>query len=45
MKLSVYGRKIEIAKMSDKWVVYYLGNEGKKRTAYDIIVPNELKET
>ena len=45
MKLSVYGRRIEITKYCEKWVVFYLGNEGKKRTAYDIIIPQELKES
>jgi hypothetical protein len=44
MKLNVYGKKIEVSKISGNWVVFYLGNEGKKRTAHDIIIPQELKE-
>ena len=44
MKLNVYGRKIEIIRKQSQWTVFYLGNEGKKRTAYDIIIPEELKE-
>ena len=44
MKLNVYGRKVEVVKISNNWVVYYLGNEGKKRTAYDIMIPDDLKE-
>ena len=44
MKLNAYGRKIEIVRISDKWVAYYLGNEGKKRSAHDIIIPEELGE-
>lgn len=42
MKLNAYGRKIEIVKMADNWIVYFLGNEGKKRTAHDIIIPSEI---
>lgn len=44
MKLLMYGRKIEVLKSNDKWSVFYLGNEGKKRTAHDIVIPQELKK-
>ncbi|MFT5700426.1 MAG: hypothetical protein ACI8ZB_003300 [Desulforhopalus sp.] len=44
MKLWVYGRKIEILRSNDKWSVFYLGNEGKKRTAHDIVIPPELEK-
>jgi hypothetical protein len=44
MKLNVYGKKIEVTKISGKWTVFYIGNEGKRRTAYDIVIPDELKE-
>lgn len=44
MKLYVYGRKIEILRSNDKWSVFYLGNEGKKRTAHDIVIPPELEK-
>lgn len=44
MKLNVYGKKIEVVKTNDNWIVYYLGSEGKKRTAHDIVIPNELEE-
>ena len=44
MKFNVYGRKIEIVKSLNGWDIFYLGNEGKKRTAHDIIIPMDLKE-
>lgn len=44
MKLNVYGKKIEVSKISGNWTVFYLGNEGKKRAAHDIVIPHELKE-
>jgi len=30
MKLTIYGKKIEIIKISGRWVAYYIGSEGKK---------------
>lgn len=45
MKFEAYGKQIEILKESDdRWSVYYLGCEGKKRTADDIPIPTDLKE-
>ena len=46
MKLNVFGRDVEISKDSKgAWVAYYLGNEGKKRLAQDIIIPKQLAES
>jgi len=44
MKLNVYGRKIEIVKPGENWEIFFLGNEGKKRIAHDIIIPQDLEE-
>ena len=44
MKFRAYGKEIEVVWERNRWATYYLGNEGKKRTAYDIIIPSELKE-
>jgi len=44
MKFNVYDKKIEVTKVSGNWIVFYIGNEGKNRTAYDIVIPDELKE-
>lgn len=46
MKLNVFGRDVEIIKDSrENWVAYYLGNEGKKRIAQDIVIPKQLSES
>jgi len=44
MKLNVYGRKIEIVRLEDRWAVFYSGEEGKKRTAHDIFILPDLVE-
>jgi len=45
MKFDAYGKQIEIIRESDgRWTVFYLGNEGKKRTAYDIPIPSDFSE-
>ena len=44
MKLNVYGQQIEIIRKDEQWIVFYLGNEGKKRLANDIIIPTHVKE-
>ncbi len=44
MKFEAYGKRIEILKLSENWVAFYLGNEYKKRIADDIWIHSELKE-
>ena len=44
MKFNIYRRKIEILKVLNGWGVLYLGNDGKKRIAHDIIFPTDLNE-
>ena len=44
MKINAYGKIIEIVRGDDKWHVYYLGSEGKKRYANDIVIPSSLKQ-
>ncbi len=45
MRLNVFGREIEILKISNGWKVYYFGNEGKKRIANDIKIPPDIAES
>ena len=42
MKFNVYGRLIEVRRNEQKWIAYYLGNEGKKRIAHDIHIPSTI---
>lgn len=45
MKFDVFGRDLEVIRKDNKWLAYYLGNEGKKRIAGDIFIPAETKES
>lgn len=42
MKLDVFGRHVEVTRRNGTWLVFYLGNEGKKRIATDIAIPAEI---
>lgn len=45
MKLSAYGRAIELQRDDDAWRAFDLGTEGKKRRAYDVIIPGDIPES
>ena len=46
MKLDVFGVKtLEIVRQNDGWRAFYCGEEGKKRLANDIAIPNDLSES
>jgi hypothetical protein len=45
MKFDVFGRLILVADSGNGWAVFYLGVEGKKRPAADIVVPAEIPES
>jgi hypothetical protein len=42
MKINVYGNTIEVIKKDNYWRVFYIGPEGKKRLADDLVIPSEL---
>ena len=42
MKINVYGKIIEVIKKDNCWRVFYVGSEGKKRLANDLVIPSEL---
>lgn len=44
MKLNVFGRYVEVVRNEEKWIVYYLGSEGKKRVAEDVVIPSTVHE-
>jgi hypothetical protein len=44
MKLDVFGRKMQIFREGDQWIVFLLGDDGKKRLMQDVAIPSELKE-
>ena len=45
LKFDVFGRDVLIEKTAEGWQVFYLGNEGKRRPARDIIVPPNIEES
>jgi hypothetical protein len=45
MKLDLYGVKVlEAIKRDGRWLLFYPGNDGKKRRATDITIPGHIKE-
>ena len=44
MKLNVFGRELEIVRAEGRWRAYYPGNDGTKRKAPDITIPDEMAE-
>ena len=44
MKVEAFGRELLISREGEKWVVYDLGSEGKKRPASDIVIPATVLE-
>ncbi|MDH5655068.1 MAG: hypothetical protein OEZ34_04135 [Spirochaetia bacterium] len=44
MKLSVYGKILTLHRENNSWVVYYSGDDGKKRFADDIKIPQDIPE-
>lgn len=43
--LDVFGRRVLVVRSEDRWSVFYLGNEGKRRPATDIFVPASVTES
>lgn len=41
-KFNVYGRRMLIEESAQGWEAYYLGDEGKRRPATDVIIPESL---
>lgn len=45
LKFDVFGWDVAVVKTESGWQAYYLGNDGKRRPASDIIVPANIAET
>ena len=45
LRFDVFGRQILITKSGNGWAAYYLGAEGKRRPATDILVPSDISES
>lgn len=45
MKMDIFGKKrMEVIRREGEWLAFYFGNDGKKRRAYDIVIPSSLSE-
>ncbi|MHC4856898.1 MAG: DUF7661 family protein [Planctomycetota bacterium] len=45
IKFDVFGQEVLVAKTEDGWQAFYVGNEGKRRLARDIIIPGNVEES
>lgn len=45
LKFEVFGRRVLITKFKGAWAAFYLGEEGKRRPAIDIILPPGITES
>lgn len=44
MKLDLFGQRVEAIRKDSGWRIFYLGTDGKKRPASDIVVPRTVDE-
>lgn len=45
LRFDVFGRQVLVASTSNGWVTFYLGDEGKKRSARDIVIPPDIPKS
>jgi hypothetical protein len=45
IKFDVFGRDVLLEKNESGWEVFYIGSEGKRRPARDIVVPPNIQES
>jgi len=45
LKFEVFGLKVLVLKVECGWKTFYLGTEGKRRPAIDIVVPANITES
>ena len=44
-RFDLFGRHVAVEGSDSGWVVYYLGDEGKRRRATDIVVPPHVSDS
>ena len=44
LTFDVFGRRVLVVQTEDGWSAFYLGVEGKRRPAYDIVIPGFVTE-
>ncbi|MEM9316672.1 MAG: hypothetical protein AAGA95_18840 [Pseudomonadota bacterium] len=44
LKFDVFGRRVQVARQDGRWTAFYAGDEGKRRIATDIVIPEDTPE-
>lgn len=44
IKLNVYGKMVSAQKTEQGWKVFFLGDDGRRRPATDLIIPSYITE-
>jgi len=45
LRFSVFGRQVIVAESKIEWATFYVGADGKRRPATDIVVPHDMAES
>ncbi len=45
VRLNVFGKLVEVQFREGQWIVFYIGEEGKKRPAHDLVIPADISES
>ena len=45
LKFNIFGREVLVIKSETGWAAFYLGAEGKRRPATDIVLPPDIQES
>ncbi len=45
LRFDVFGRKVLVVEFEMGWATFYLGVEGKRRPATEIVVPKDIPES
>ena len=45
LRFDVFGRQLLVVASSNGWLTFYVGTEGKRRSAPDITIPPDLPES
>jgi hypothetical protein len=44
LRLDVFGRQVLVQRTEGGWAAFYVGLDGKRRRAYDLVIPPSLEE-
>ena len=44
LNFEVFGRAVQVTRSGTGWSVFYLGSEGKRRPAKNIVIPSDILE-